>query len=300
MRHNGTDAPEVPVPRSRLLLLPVLAAVLVAGCTAGSSDDTTAASSGSGGGEAAAPPVAPDEAAAPDGTLARVSVAGSAVVRTGELRVAVDDVRAAADRAAQLVRDAGGSVSSERTDAAGAAAAAELVLRVPPDRFDAVVSALADLGEERVRTLGTEEVGEELVDLETRLAAQRASVERVRVLLDEAADLGQVVQIEGELTKRTADLESLEARLAALRDRVDLSTITLRLDRSEDGAETEGEALPGFLDGLRGGWDALLATGSVAAAVAGALLPFLPLLLVGWLVVARLRRRPAAGSPASP
>jgi hypothetical protein len=97
------------------------------------------------------------------------------------------------------------------------------------------------------------------------------------------------VQIEGELTKRTADLEALQARLESLTARVDLSTITLRLD-SEGGPVTTGEAL-GFGDGLSSGWSALVTTARVVAVTLGALLPFVPLLLVGGLVWWRLRTR---------
>ena len=105
---------------------------------------------------------------------------------------------------------------------------------------------------------------------------------------DEADALGQVVQIEGELTRRTADLESLEARLQALEGAVSMSTIVLRL-HSQDGPVV-GDAL-GFGDGLRSGWAAVVTVGRVLAVSAGALLPFLPLLLLGgWLVVRRGRR----------
>lgn len=257
--------------------------------------DGANASGGGGGGAVGEPLTVGDDPAA----LARGTVAGTAVVRTGDLSVRVDDLRAAADQAARLTRDAGGVVASERSEGSARGeghAAAELVLRVPPERFDEVLGRLAALGEERGRGVSTTEVGDELVDLESRLATQRASVDRVRALLAEATDLGQVVQVEAELTRRTADLESLQARLAALQDSVQLSTISLRFDTER---ETAGDAgLPGFLDGLAGGWAALTAAASVLAATAGALLPFLPLLLLLALGVSRLRRRAGASAPA--
>lgn len=54
---------------------------------------------------------------------------------------------------------------------------------MPPEGLDELISRLAALGQERSRSLGTEEVGDELVDLQVRLGTQRASVERVRALL---------------------------------------------------------------------------------------------------------------------
>ena len=306
-----------PRPPVRTALAAAACALLLAGCsgddsastaggdTAPASRDTAGLSatgggagsgSGGGGGEQA---LSPEDAVpgAGDTTLARVSVASSAVVRTGDLFVVVEDVRAAAGTAVAVTREAGGEVASERADGGDGLAAAELVLRVPPERFDDLVDRVAALGEERNRSTSSTPVGDELIDLESRLATQRASVERVRALLAEATDLGQVVQIEAELTRRTADLESLQARLAALQDSVELSTLTVRL-QAEDGSTAGAGELPGFLDGLRGGWELLVSTATVVAAATGALVPFLPLLaLAGWVALRLRRRRGPVGPP---
>jgi hypothetical protein len=214
----------------------------------------------------------------------------AALIRTGELTVRVRDVRTAADEAARLAAGAGGSVTSEERSSAGEDGSAVVVLRIPPRTFDATLSRLSGLGEEVDRRLGTEDVTEQVVDLDSRIATQRASVARVRALLDEADDLGEVVQIEGELTRRTADLESLEARLAALEEQVDLSTITVRL-HGQDAPVAAGAGPRGFRDGLAAGWDALVTLTRAAGLTAGALLPFAPLLLVGAAVVWRSRAR---------
>jgi len=286
---------------TRLALPLVLSAVLLTGCT-GSADQAATSSTAGGSaalsdsGEAAPAPSDEDTAA----TLARADLAGSAVVRTAELGVRVDDVRRAADDAGRLVREAGGGVAAERTDGAsdaGDQANAELVLRVPPERFDELLGRLVALGEERSRSVSTEEVGDQLVDLESRLATQRASVARVQTLLAEATNLGEVVQVEAELTRRTADLESLQARVAALQGQVQQSTVVLRLD-GDGPVAAAGPS--GFLDGLNGGWTALLATLSVLAVLIGAVLPFVPLALVALLIVVRARRRrPASGAAAA-
>jgi hypothetical protein len=118
----------------------------------------------------------------------------------------------------------------------------------------------------------------------------------VRALLEEAERLADVVQVEGELTRRTADLESLQARLAAVRGQVEQSTITVSL--VGDAAAVAAATGPrGFSDGLAAGWDALVAVTRALGVTAGALLPFSPLLLLVGVLVWRSRRRPSA--PAS-
>ena len=285
----------------RSLATLVLTASLLTGCTGGSSDTAATASAGSTGttGSAADAPV-PVEAAGPAGgaapdapaPLGRTTALTAAVVRTGELEVVVPDVAAAADDAARLVAAAGGQVEADDRARDGGPQRAVLRLRVPPAAFDATVTRLAGLGEERTRRLGSQDVTEQVVDLDSRLSTQRASVARVQALLSQATDLGEVVQIEGELTRRTADLESLQARLAALTGQVDLASLSLRLTAQDSPAAAAGGRL-GFGDGLREGLDALRAVGRAVGVTAGALLPWSPVLLVAGALVWRARRRPA-------
>ena len=303
--------------RSPVLLLaaPLAALLLLTGCTSGSDSESAApegasaadgggsdgggsssrgaAPGGSGGGESDGGGAAPAAPEVPEQVVSgRVVAPGAALVRTAELTVRVDDVRAAADRAAQVAAAAAGSVASEERSGTGEDASAVVRLRVPPEQFDGTVAQLADLGDELDRRVGTTDVTDQVVDLESRLATQRASVARVRALLDEAEELADVVQIEGELTRRTADLESLQARLAAVRGQVEQSTITLSL--VGDGAAGAAATGPrGFSDGLAAGWDTLVAVTRAVGVTAGALLPFSPVLLVAAALLWRSRRRPA-------
>ena len=300
----------------RSLVPLAVVAVLLTGCTTGSSDTSTAAPASGSSGELAdapglAPGGAPEPAAAPGGgvtgsgvtgggvtgptsTLGRTAPTTAAVVRTGELEVVVANVARAADEAARVVTAARGQVEGDDRARDGGPQRAVLRLRVPPAAFDATVARLAGLGEERSRRLGSQDVTEQVVDLDSRLATQRASVARVRALLSQATDLGEVVQVEAELTKRTADLESLEARLAALTAQVDLAGITLQLT-ANDSPALAGGAL-GFGDGLREGLDALRAVGRGVGVTAGALLPWSPVLLVAGALLWRARRRPTAAT----
>ena len=277
----------------KALSVVLLGALLLTGCTDGGADDQSTASSVSGGDSAGlgAPEAAPGPPEPVDGgdvALDARVLPGAAVIRTADLDVEVQDLRRTAERAGQIARDAGGQVAGEERSGSGDDGSATLQLRVPPDAFDAAVSDLAALGTERGRRIGSEDVTDAVVDLEARLSTQRASVARVTALLAEATNLGEVVQIEGELTRRTADLESLEARLASLEAQVELSTISVRLWTAGDEPADPGAL--GFGDGLRNGWEAVTTVARVVAVTAGALLPFLPLVLLAGLFAVRARR----------
>ncbi|MET7441411.1 MULTISPECIES: DUF4349 domain-containing protein [unclassified Streptomyces] len=225
--------------------------------------------------------------------------AASHIIRTASLTVQVKDVPDALADARTTAEDAGGFVGSETTrrDERGHERT-RVVLRVPVERYEEVLDDLEGSGKLLARTGKAQDVTEQVVDVESRVKSQRASVARIRELMDKATKLADVVTLEGELSSRQADLESLLAQQASLKDRTSLATITLSLTQTPvKKAGTEDED-PGFLDALAGGWHAFVTTLRWIAVAFGAVLPFLAgaaLLVLLWarLVRPRLSRRTA-------
>ena len=212
-----------------------------------------------------------------------------------DLVIETDDVARAAARAAALAETSGGFVANESTEGTDNAT---LTLRVPNARHTTVVRDLEELGEVEHRSRTAEDVTAKVVDVEARVASQRRSIVRIRELLDQAGDLSDVVRIEAELANREANLDSLLSRQEQLSSLTTLATVTVtfyKTDRAPEG----GPSAVGFMSGLRGGWDAFVATIRVVGAVAGALLPFAAAAALvgipGWLLWRR--RRPASTEP---
>jgi hypothetical protein len=226
---------------------------------------------------------------------------GRDVVRTAHLTVEVADLAAAGGRIRTAVTAAGGFVAGESSDPTGT----RLTLRVPVDRLDAVTDGIGRFGTATERSSTTEDATARVADIDGRVAAQQASVTRVRILLDRARTVGEIVSIESELARREADLESLQRRQAVLRDQTALSTVEVWLRPAAAAAEKPGEPT-GFLGGLALGWSGLRTIGLHLAAAAGFLLPLTPVLAVlaglGFLGrrVVRNHRARAAASAADP
>jgi hypothetical protein len=172
-----------------------------------------------------------------------------------------------------------------------------LTLRVPQQSLDQVMQQIGGLGVVRSRSQTAQDVTDTYVDTASRVKSQRASVDRVRTLLGRATGIGDVVRLESELSRREADLDALEARLAALDDSTTLATLVVTLSRPDTEVPPPSEE-NGFIAGLQAGWHALGASAAVVLQIVGALIPFAVLLsLVGlpvWLVLRRRR----SGSPA--
>ncbi|MEV0526376.1 DUF4349 domain-containing protein [Streptomyces sp. NPDC050439] len=226
---------------------------------------------------------------------------GTHVIRTATLTVRVKDVPKALDEARAVAVDAGGVVGDETTDRDGRGhERSRLVLRVPQDRYDEVLTSLEGTGKLIERKAKAQDVTDQVVDIESRIKSQRASVARVRELMDKATKLSDVVTLEGELSSRQSELEALLARQSSLKDRTSMSTITLSLSETAvKKADTDDD--PTFVDALSGGWSAFVTMLRWVAVALGAVLPFVAvaaLLFLLWqrLVRPRLAHRPAVNA----
>jgi hypothetical protein len=299
--------------RTTSMMLALLAAmVMLSGCGGGSGDSSSAkpaanneAPAGDGGGtdgDGAGKSADGDGTAAAPDTAARALPAGRDIVYRGQISVRVKNVTAAASKVESLTTAVDGVVFAEETanvPGSPSESSATLTLRVPPAEFRPMLKKLAGLGDRLSQTQTAEDVTTQVIDTKSRVATQTRSVARVRTLLAKANTIGEVVQIESELAKREADLESLEAQLARLTDITDLATIEVSLVGPGAEAPVDEEDL-GFMAGLRGGWDAFVQIVLVGLTVLGALLPFLLaaafIAVPAWLIFRP--RRPAAVPPA--
>ncbi|MEU4176184.1 DUF4349 domain-containing protein [Streptomyces sp. NPDC026589] len=228
--------------------------------------------------------------------------AATHVIRTATLSVEVKNVAKAVAAARGAAESAGGLVATEETERLDDTyETSHLVLRVPQDRYQEVLRELAGSGKLLSRTSDAKDVTDQVVDVDSRIATQRASVARVRELMDRAEKISDVVALEGELSSRQSDLESLLAQQSSLKDRTSLATITLDLTPPDAPDDDGREEDTGFLDALGGGWDAFVTVLRWIAVAFGAAFPFLltaALALVGWRVLRA--RRAARRAPAAP
>jgi len=249
------------------------------------------------------------------------------VIRTADLAVRLsvpparsgpgtgEDAASIAKANADARRDAAGKASSGvrviATSSGGYVESADgsgwtmtITMRVPVERYEAVINKILALGVLTGRTESSQDVTADVVDMNSRVTTMTASVARIRTLLSKATRIGDVIAIESELAVREADLESLEQQQASLGGQVALSTVSVSLTAVTDdpATRTADTTENGFVAGLASGWNALLDFLRWIGTAVGAVLPFLPLVavagLVGWWLV---RRRPRGrGSPAPP
>ncbi|MCX4634852.1 DUF4349 domain-containing protein [Streptomyces sp. P9-2B-2] len=258
----------------------------VAGCSAPGGDSARdsavsgkapAAPSRAAGERQSAGAAADGGAARPGGRTGKAPKAVPAqIVRTATVTVQTEDIAAALARARAAVDGAGGYTADETTDhdAAGHDRS-RIVLRVPPAEYDGVLGRLAGLGKLLSREVSAKDVTSQVVDTDSRIRSQRASVTRIRALMEKATTIGDIVSLESELSTREANLESLEAQLKSLKESTGMATVTLLLRQPDAAPGDRGDDRPtSFGDALSGGWHAFLTAVRWVLVAVGAVLPF--------------------------
>jgi len=250
---------------------------------------TAADSSGGGEGEAAL-----------TGTPAVDVAAGRKQVFTASVDLHVEELDRAVADAAIAVSALGGFAASEDVDLSGSKRAT-IVYRVPAAQFRDALGRLSDIGELLQQTIDSSDVTAQYADLEGRVTTLRTSIARLQGFLSDTTDVNQIASLEGELTRREAELESIEGQRRALADQVELSTISVTYDATTaTPAISEPSDRPGFGGGLDAGWDVAVNVAAGVAATVGFLLPFVPVLALVAVGLWWLRRRSRRGAATPP
>lgn len=280
------------------LVAALIAALVVLQSCSGAGNNTSAESMDAGSGAIADAPaavepaptqgdIATGEAAASDmgsgstGSNQLLTPQTRAVISTGTVNLSSKDVGATRLAVAKVIDALRGQVAEEQTDsnAKGELISARVVIRVPSDRFTEAMDDLEAITKVHSRTIGTQDVTTQVIDVEARVRAQTKSLARIEALLAEAATFRDVIAIEAQLTTRQAELDSLKAQQAWLADQTSMATITVYLDKlSEPKPKNDDDN--GFIAGLKAGWDALSGATLGAATLLGKVLPFIIVALI--------------------
>ncbi|WP_165845403.1 DUF4349 domain-containing protein [Streptacidiphilus pinicola] len=280
-----------------------------------------------GGSAGSAPSPAPSASSAPSGTP-NAGAADRSVIYSGEIQLRSARVDAAVQQAQAVVQAVGGYIDSEQVgDAAsmpwnvGVAApstnpdgstpppsqalplapppdasgeAAIMQLRIPSASYDAVFTQLGTLGTVLARERASQDVTEQVVDLDARITSEKASLDRLDALMRQAGSLNDMLTLEQAVTQRESDLNSLESQEASLRGQVAMSTVTVEFFQT--AAPPAPKPKPSGAWGSAGhalaaGWHGLYLVGRGLLVVVSASLPFLVLLAVlGYALYRYLRR----------
>jgi hypothetical protein len=199
-----------------------------------------------------------------------------------------------------LVRRSSGYLSATTETRADGEWRQETTIRVPPARFQPLLSGLAGLGTIEEKKLTTDDVTAEHADISARLQTKRAVERQYTALLSKAQKIKDILDIEEKLGEVREEIEATESRLKTLNSEVAYSTITLTLYQPLSQSVPDAPVVSlgsRTVEAFYGGWELL--TSSFIGAIN--LWPVLLLAAGGWWLWQRRRaRRKPTAPPALP
>jgi hypothetical protein len=235
-----------------------------------------------------------------DGGDATAQMADRSIIRTGEVRLRVQNYGDARSNLTALTEARGGYVgesTKEVNERDGASwTTGRLVLRIPAENFSATMTAIEGEGDVLHSQTSTQDVTEQVVDLQARLENLRAERERLRALYEQANTTEDVLAVERRLTEVQTEIERTEARLQNIQRRVSYSTITVALaeprpDRPVPDQWYDTPVVAAFLESIEGVGVALRALVVAGAYAAPYLIVFLSPFVVAGGLLYRYRHR---------
>jgi len=235
------------------------------------------------------------------------------VIKNANLRLVVEDVQAKMNAIAQMAEREGGFVLSTNryqayTSGGATVPEATISIRVPSDRFDAVIAQIEEgvadvLQDDR----SGQDVTAQYVDLQSRLKARQSAAARLEQLLQQATDTEAVLDIFRELESINAEIESLKGQIKYYEEASSFSLISVTLISEEkvqpikigkwQPQGTVNRAIQSLIKFLQGFVNFLIWV--VLFVLPVLVVVFSPPLLIAWGVVAAVRHHRSRKKKAS-
>jgi hypothetical protein len=227
------------------------------------------------------------------------------IIYTASLNLVVKDFAAAETQVPQLVKQFEGYIASASVDRSqGSWLSGRWTVRIPVANYNPFLDEATKLGIAERREQTAEDVTEEYVDLEARIANKKKLEERVLALLEaKTGEIKDVIEVERELARVREEVERMQGRIEFLRNRTAFTTITLNVREERDYVPPQAPTFTGRIASVwSGSLEALRKAGEAFVLVVVALFPWAVLAAViilpfSLLVRRRFRQHRAATTP---
>lgn len=177
---------------------------------------------------ASAPALDGSEAGTPSQAVGNGAQDDARIIRTGTLTLEVAKLEDALTASRTRIAALGGYVSGSDESNDGDRTRATIVYRIPADRWDDALDALRGLASKVVgeQTSAVEVTGQ-VLDLDARIRNLRATESALQAIMAKATKIGDILDVQGQLTVVRGEIEQLSTEKAHLEDQAALGTLTV-------------------------------------------------------------------------
>lgn len=222
------------------------------------------------------------------------------LVKNASMEVESKDGEALHKQLQQFVSSVGGYEFSMSARESDYGKTISVVFKVPPEQLDAFLQFAQENASVQYQNVSTDDISAQYYDAEIRLNTMKSSLSQYYALLEKAANVTEILEIQQQIDSMTVEIEALEGSLKLWDKMVAESTVDMSIVTKKNLTDREGKG--GFLSGsemwqsMKNGFLRVCSTLlQVFQFLLVALVSFspiwLPLLLVLFVVVALTRRK---------
>ncbi len=221
------------------------------------------------------------------------SAQGSKVIRNGQVALQVSNGRFDTSYSSliALAGEEGGVVSASNaaTDS-DRIKSGTVTLSVPSDRFQDTIDRLRQMGTVQQLNVSSQDVSQQYVDLQARLANAQAERDAMLALLQRVQSIQDILSVQNQLGQYTQQVEQLKGQIDYLDHATGFSTVQVTIREVGIAAPKPPQDEWGLLTALWNGVHYFVQTLNALVVVFVVAGPYLLVALLGWLVWRRRRR----------
>jgi Domain of unknown function (DUF4349) len=160
------------------------------------------------------------------------------VIKSGslDLEIAKGGFERTVDRVTTKTVGLGGYIASSTTRQSDHVPSGSVVVRVPSDSYEGLLTDLRKLGKVNEVTSKGTDVSAQFTDLAARLTALTATRDRLSAVLGQANSVGDILAVQDRITNVQVEIEQIQGQQKLLEDQTSMATLAVSL--AEPGAKT--------------------------------------------------------------
>lgn len=179
------------------------------------------------------------------------------LIKTANIEFKTEDIEKTQANIEKLIQKYKAYVSQENGHSSRYRIMQTLIIRIPKENFDLFITELA-AGVERFdsKNIDVQDVTEDFIDISARLRVKKETENTYLKLLNKAASVKDILDIQDQIQALRSEIESLEGRLKYLEKSVNFSTVTISMyqltDLAGEGSSIFFRIKTALSDGLSG------------------------------------------------
>lgn len=178
------------------------------------------------------------------------------LIKRGNIEFETDDLNTTQDFLKNVIQDLNGYIANDNIKNFDHKVEQSIVIRIPSGKFDKLLEQInthvSDFENKNIEVL---DVSEEYIDVNARIKTMTEIENRYRDLLNKAVKIDEILKVESELGRIRTRIETAEARLRYLNDRIAYSTLNVKY---YEVTSTPNAYTAKFTNAFENGWELLL------------------------------------------